>query len=237
MIKFGFTRSSKNEKTGPIPTVIVSRNTCPPSCGFYNDGCYARGGMVRIHWDRVNDNGISFASLLKEIKKLPHNQLWRYGVAGDLPGSKENINLKSLKDLVEANRGKRGYAYTHKNPTILENNISIMYANDNGFTVNLSSNNAGQADEYLSLNIAPVVTVMPHDNVEADWKNTKTPAGNLIVRCPAEYNKEITCSNCGGDKGALCSRSDRNFVIGFTAHGVSKNKVSAVAKKHLNIIQ
>jgi hypothetical protein len=237
MLRFTFTRQSKNEKTGNIPVVYAARSSCPPSCGFYNDGCYARGGMVRMHWDRVSENGISFAALIKEIKKLPNNQLWRYGVAGDLPGHKENINLENLKKLVDANKGKRGYAYTHKNPTILENNIGIMYANDNGFTINLSSNNAAQADEYLSMNIAPVVTVMPHDSVEQDWKNSKTPAGNMIVRCPAEYNEKTNCSNCGGVNGALCSRSDRKYVIGFTAHGAAKNKASAVAKKHLNIIQ
>ena len=151
---------------------------------------------MRIHWDRVNDNGISFAALIKEIKNIKPNQLWRYGVAGDLPGSKENINLEMLKRLVDANVGKRGYAYTHKNPTILENNIGIMYANDNGFTINLSSNNAAQADEYLTLNIAPVVTVVAHDTPN-DWKHDKTPAGNMIVRCPAEYNEKTNCSNCG----------------------------------------
>jgi hypothetical protein len=237
MLRFTFTRVSKNEKTGPIPTVMISRDSCPPSCGFYNDGCYARGGMVRMHWDRVNDNGISFNALLTEIKKLPNNQLWRYGVAGDLPGHKENINLSLLKKLVDTNKGKRGYAYTHKNPTILENNIGIMYANDNGFTINLSSNNAAQADEYLSLNIAPVVTVVAHDTVENDWKNSKTPAGNMIVRCPAEYNEKTNCSNCGGVNGALCSRRDRKYVIGFTAHGAAKNKASAVAKKFLNIVE
>jgi hypothetical protein len=237
MLRFTFIRSSKNGKLGNIPSVYVARDSCPPSCGFYNDGCYARGGMVRMHWDRVNDNGISFNALLTEIKKLPNNQLWRYGVAGDLPGHKENINLEMLKKLVDTNKGKRGYAYTHKNPTILENNIGIMYANDNGFTINLSSNNAAQADEYLSMNIAPVVTVMPHDSVEQDWKNSKTPAGNMIVRCPAEYNEKTNCSNCGGVNGALCSRRDRKYVIGFTAHGAAKNKASAVAKKHLNIVE
>jgi hypothetical protein len=237
MHKFGFTAASKNVKTGPIPTVIVSRDTCPPSCNLYNSGCYARGGMVRMHWDRVNTNGMSFVSLLEKIKTIGDDKIWRYAVAGDLPGEEENIDLVSLKKLVDANVGKRGFTYTHKNPTILNNNIGIMYANDNGFTINLSSNNAAQADEYLSLNIAPVVTIMPHDTTAKDWKTDKTPNGNLIVRCPAEYQEKTTCSNCGGNKGALCARSDRKYVIGFTTHGAAKNKASTVAKKHLNIVE
>lgn len=44
-----------------------------------------------------------------------------------------------------------------------------------------------------------------------------------IVRCPAEYNDRITCSNC-----MLCAkdRTASRVVIGFTAHGTAKNKVS-----------
>ena len=236
MYKFGFTPASKNVKTGPIPTVIVSRNTCPPSCNLYNGGCYALGGNVRIHWNRVNEKGMDFTSLLDKVKNIKDNQVWRYGVAGDLPGEQEEINLDMLKQLVAANTGKRGYAYSHKNPRIVENSVGIAYANQNGFTINLSSNNAAEADEYLKMNIAPVVTLMP-DDMPKDWKHTETPEGNKIVRCPAEYQEKTTCANCGGCKGALCSRSDRKYVIGFTAHGAAKNKASAVAKRHLNIVE
>lgn len=236
MNKFGFTASSKNIKTGPIPTVIVSRDSCPPSCHLYNGGCYALGGNVRIHWNRVTEKGMDFNGLLDKVTGIGFNQVWRYGVAGDLPGEKEEINLEMLKQLVSANSGKRGYAYTHKNPRIVENSVGISYANDNGFTINLSSNNASEADEYLKMKIAPVVTLMPVDT-GAEWKTSKTPEGNLVVRCPAEYQEKTTCANCGGCKGALCARSDRKYVIGFTAHGAGKNKASVVAKKHLNIIE
>lgn len=234
-MKFGFTPASKNVKTGPIPTVIVGRDSCPPSCQLYNGGCYALGGNVRIHWNRVTQKGMSFDELLNKIDTIPSNQVWRYGVAGDLPGKQEVISERMLKKMVKANAGKRGYAYTHKNPNIPRNANLIKYANTHGFTINLSSNNVLQADEYLKLNVGPVVTLIPAD-MSPDWKNTKTPGDNLIVRCPAEYNDKITCSNCGGGKGALCARSDRKYVIGFTAHGAAKNKASTIAKKHLNIL-
>ena len=41
-----------------------------------------------------------------------------------------------------------------------------------------------------------------------------------FVRCPAEYNKTITCKNC-----QLCTRKLRNFVIVFYAHGNQKELV------------
>lgn len=235
-MKFTFTPASKNVKTGPIPTVIVSRDTCPPSCELYNGGCYALGGNVRIHWNRTNVKGMSFQELLGKVNSIADNAVWRYGVAGDLPGYQETIDRDALDQLVKANVGKRGYAYSHKNPLISNNAEAIKSANKGGFTINLSANNTSQADTYLALDIAPVVTIIPHD-ADPNWRNTKTPAGNMIVRCPAEYSEHITCSNCGGSKGALCSRSDRNFVVGFTTHGAAKRKASEVAKKHLNIIQ
>ena len=50
--------------------------------------------------------------------------------------------------------------------------------------------------------------------------------GVRVVRCPEEYNPAISCVNCGGVSGPLCARSDRNYIIGFTAHGGSKNKIN-----------
>ena len=43
------------------------------------------------------------------------------------------------------------------------------------------------------------------------------PNGNKVVRCPA--NETITCKTC-----KLCQRAERDFVIGFTAHGSHQRK-------------
>jgi len=66
--------------------------------------------------------------------------LWRHNEAGDLPGEGDDIDVPKLRALVQANRGKRGFTYTHKpvldNP---QNAVAIKCANQNGFTVNLSA--------------------------------------------------------------------------------------------------
>ncbi len=49
--------------------------------------------------------------------------------------------------------------------------------------------------------------------------------GVRVVRCPAEY-LDIGCKNCGGKDGPLCARLNRDFVIGFTAHGSGKKKAA-----------
>lgn len=248
MLRFQFTRVSSNSKTGPIPTVIVSRDTCPPSCPLYNGGCYALGGNVRIHWDRATRQGGTFKSLLENVAKLPVNQVWRYGVAGDLPGNAEAISPTMMRQLIAANRGRQGFAYTHKNPNDKKNAKLIKAANAGGLTINLSANNLAQADEYLALGIAPVVTIVPHDlgaetvtvakpvaagtvsKTVTVWKHTLTPGGNRVIQCPAEYNDNVQCANCGGAAGPLCQRADRKFVVGFTTHGASKRKASAIAR-------
>lgn len=253
-LRFHLTRVSSNSKTGPIPTVMISRNSCPPSCPLYDGGCYARGGNVRIHWDRVDTKGMPFSDFLQKIRELPEGQVWRYAVAGDLPGHGENVSGQMLGMLVKANTGKRGFTYTHKNPNDPENAKAIASANKKGFTINLSSNNLEQADEYLRLGIGPVVTLIPDDfgteqvtteRVTAKgtakktvgvWKQTRTPGGARVVQCPAEYSA-VSCATCGGPQGPLCGRARRQFVVGFTTHGSSKRKASEVARKGLPVLQ
>ncbi len=84
----------------------------------------------------------------------------------------------------------------------------------------------------------PTVVVLP----ESEWENGKKTSAPLfgrtnnrgdlivsdrvpVVRCPAEYRDGFSCRDCGnGDP--LCARLDRNFIIGFTAHGASKKKAA-----------
>jgi len=46
-----------------------------------------------------------------------------------------------------------------------------------------------------------------------------------VVRCPAEYRDGFSCRDCGNGL-PLCARLDRDYVIGFTAHGAAKKKAA-----------
>lgn len=46
-----------------------------------------------------------------------------------------------------------------------------------------------------------------------------------VVRCPAEYRAGFSCRDCGNGV-PLCARLDRDYIIGFTAHGPNKKKAS-----------
>jgi len=220
-----FSLSSRNKKTGPIPVSTSQSSTCPDTCSFKSKGCYAAMGKMRWFWEKVDNNtlGMSFNEFLQQIKRLPKSQFWRHNQAGDLAGENNEIDTKKLDALVLANKGRRGFSYTHK-PVIgkkyLKNRRAIQKANKSGFTINLSADNLKQADKYYG--IAPVVVVLPSDTKE----NVTTPRGHKVVICPAVTKQYTTCATC-----QLCQKANRTCIVGFPAHEFQKRFVSEVAAK------
>jgi hypothetical protein len=158
-----------------------------------------------------------------KIAALPAGTLWRHNQAGDLPGNGDTIDREALLDLVDANRGRRGFTYTHKPMADVRNQGAVAVANRQGLTVNLSANTLEEADKLAALGIAPVVVVQDADEgVRAD---TVTPGGRKVATCPATYRDDVTCASCG-----LCQRQDRKVIVGFPAHGYSKGKARIAAR-------
>ena len=215
------TLESSNTKTGPIPVSTTESSTCPEACPFKAAGCYADGGPLAIHWARVSehDAGFDWPMFCDAIETLPAGTLWRHNQAGDLPGSGGSIDKAEFIALIAANRGKRGFTYTHKPMDSELNRDLVRFANQSGFTVNLSANNLTHADALADLEIAPVVVVLPEDQ----RTNTLTPAGRRVVICPAISRDDVTCATC-----QLCQRQ-HSTIVGFPAHGSSKRKASAIA--------
>jgi len=136
-----------------------------------------------------------------------------------LPGVGERINTRELRQLVRANRGRRGFTYTHKYRSAA-NVRAIRAANAAGFVVNLSANALAEADRLAELKAGPVACVLP----ASQSTNCVTPAGRKVVVCPATQREGISCATC-----QLCSRGTRSAIIGFPAHGTSYRKADAVA--------
>lgn len=229
-----FTRESRNAKTGPIPVTTTGRDSCPDDCAFRGNGCYAEAGPLGALWRGMTEAGpngefkngrstvktMDWSDLCREVSNLPAGQLWRHNQAGDLPKQGGKIDVTLLAALVYANKGKRGFTYTHHNVLQdLENRAAVAGANAQGFTVNLSGNTLSHADMLADLGIAPVVAVVPLDTKA----NTTTPKGRKVVVCPATIREDVSCADC-----QLCQRA-RDFIIGFPAHGPSKRKASAIA--------
>jgi hypothetical protein len=218
---YHMTRVSANAKTGPIPVTTSSISTCPTSCSFRGNGCYAESGPLRLHWNKVSDGsrGGSLDDLCAEIRKIPRHQLWRWAQAGDLPGHGALIDQVALGKLVEANRGRHGFGFTHYEPGVWGNALAISHANTNGFTLNLSAETLAEADDYAALGIAPVVVVVPAGTT----KPLKTPAGRHVAICPATVRYDVQCATCG-----ICAHPTRKAIVGFPAHGAGAKKVQKV---------
>jgi hypothetical protein len=225
-MRIHLTPISSNVKTGPIPVTTSDASTCPDVCPFKKSGCYADSGPLALHWSKVSkgERGNDLSALAKQIRAFPRNQVWRHNQAGDLPGIGNVIDSDALAQIVDANKGRRGFTYTHK-PCEGANNASnldaVKSANSQGFTINLSGNNLAHADRLANLQAGPVVCVVP----EATESTFFTPAGRKGIVCPAQQRDDITCASC-----QLCSRAMRSVIIGFRAHGTSKKKAEAIAK-------
>lgn len=217
MARYALTMRSGNGKTGPIPVSTTSRHTCPNSCPFKGGVCYAENGPLRLHWDRLSNGliGMELPQFLEAVRRIPRGQLWRHNQAGDLPGDGESINIVELAQLAQANKGRRGFTYTHYPLNSQEEQDAVRQANADGFTINLSANNLQHADELAALNVGPVVVV-----VAEDAPNTMTtPGGRKVVVCPAVRNDGVSCATC-----QVCQKANRKAIIAFPVHGARKRQ-------------
>lgn len=218
------TMASQNKKTGAIPVSTTTAATCPDSCAFKGNGCYAESGPLALHWRKVTNGaaGMDWADFVTAIRRLPGGTFWRHNQAGDLPGIGAEIDAAALAQLAKANRGRKGFTYTHK-PATPENLAAIRAANAEGFTINLSANNLSHADELAATGAGPVVVVI--DATEGENITTTTPGGLPVRTCPATYKDAVTCARC-----QWCQRQDRKEIIAFPAHGARKKAAAAATR-------
>ena len=224
MSTYMITEKSRNAKTGPIMTVTSQSSTCPDACPLKVKGCYAKYGPLGMQWRKHDATGTKGLNVLVDAIKAQAGKLWRFNVAGDLPGLGDTIDAQTLAAIVDANEHSRGFTYTHKpvfgySDTARDNREVIAWANRMGFTINLSGNDLANADDLADLEIAPVVTLLPADQMT----NTVTPKGRKVVVCPAVIRDDVSCFDCG-----LCQRQ-RDAIIGFPAHGAAAKTVSTIA--------
>ena len=135
---------------------------------------------------------------------------------------------KEYLDVIWNSKPKDGEAfiYTHFDPKVWFKDFTQEERN-NFATINYSADSIDQVEKAVRNNV-PTVFVAKKDF----WRGekTRTEKGIKIVRCPEETNPDkISCMTCGSEK-PLCARHDRDYVIGFTAHGNQKNKIEREEK-------
>lgn len=212
---------SRNEKVGAIPVSYTSARTCPDACKLKGNGCYAENYRTGMAWSDV-EKFEDWVTFCLRVKMLPSQTLWRHNVGGDLPGEGNRLDARALALLVSSNKGKRGFTYTHK-PLTRTTRAALLRANRNGFTVNVSADSLEAADDAARAGL-PVVVTLTSDAPQVSY----TPAGRTVIACPAESNETVTCESC-----QLCQNASRKSIVGFRAHGQSKERVN----RRLRVLQ
>lgn len=230
MSKYHLTRISNNRKLGPMPAATASRDTCPDSCPLKQNGCYANHGPLAIHWDNLNrgTRGVDFDEFCEQVRHLPGGQIWRYGQAGDLPGSGDRLDEEKVLKLAEANAGRPVILFTHYPPTP-ENQLVMRAAMEKGLHIILSADDLEEADLFAGMGfpVAVVVNSFYHrakGEALSQWRHRingvpRTPGGRKVAICPATYT-DTTCLEC-----QACARLSAGKIIGFPAHGKMKRKI------------
>jgi hypothetical protein len=144
--------------------------------------------------------------------------LWRHNQAGDLYKPGTLTGQTALAALTTANRGRRGFTYSHHKltPSTVR---AFKAATANGFTVNSSCETERAADAAISKGIRAVF-VVPAGETRTAWQ---TADGNRAVVCPAQRFERMDCATC-----QLCQARPQNVAIAFKAHGTQWRKVEAV---------
>jgi len=218
-MRVSFNPSSSNAQLGTIPASTTEPKSCPSTCAL-KDVCYAKFHFQGANWRKVSETGLLWTEFLSKVRKIARGQIWRHNVSGDLPSDAEgNINVEDVRGLVVANRGRRGYTYTHH--ILNTENVAILQeANNNGFTISASCECVEVADQVMTEHGIPAVAVI---NSEESRRFFTTTNGRKVVVCPAKIHDNVTCSTCG-----ICANPDRTVVVAFPAHGTAKKKTNSI---------
>ena len=233
--------TSSNKKTGDVIQSYSSRVTCPTSCKFKKNGCYAEGYHTARQWDRCDNpedvryvtNGKHLeiglkAAVFDKLRKDPTRNkiLFRHNIAGDIAiegtsaidANRVDTIAKAIADTNEtAGNVLQGYTYTHCTIDLNASNI-IHEAASKGFLINASCETVEEAKHAKSFGINAVIASIDPKETARELK----AMGMHGVQCPAQTKDGVSCDSC-----RLCARN-RNVVVIFGVHGTASKKATKV---------
>jgi hypothetical protein len=210
---------SGNKKVGLVAaTYAPVKISCPTSCAFLNNGCYAQGGNTNLHNRRIEQASEGATALeVAKAEALGIDQL-----SGDLPlrlhvsgDAKTEAAVRVLADAAARyilRGGQPVWTYTHAHRDVSPEAWGAV-------SVLASVESVEDALDALARGWAPALVVKEHP---ADGKAYRV--GELkVIPCP-EQTRGIACVDCG-----LCMDNQKlinlNAAIGFAAHGAGTKRV------------
>lgn len=220
---YNITEVSGNQKTGPIITTRHPQASCPVTCPFLGNGCYAENFPLSKHWRDDLTRGMTFETYIERLHRLidyrnrsGQSSMVRLVEAGDI-GNGVELSPQAVHLAEAVSRASTVIWYSHYHPTPA--NLPVYRSILDRVCINVSADSPAMADAYVSLGL-PTVVVMPIGTPNVSY----TPEGRKIVACPAEKaGGRVTCQTC-----RLCGLKDRDYIIGFRAHGGRKKLVNQI---------
>lgn len=211
--------------------------TCPKTCPFMGEGCYAQMGLMAMHTNRLDRDaaGMTTGQVAKvEAKaidesykggKVPENRNLRIHVAGDCRTARAASTIAAAVARWQKRGGGRAWSYTHAHKNIKRSywgTISVL----------ASIESVSQVPDVRKQGYAPAIVVSEFENEKAF---TIKDCDTTWIPCPAQTSpggKTIGCTDCG-----LCMKADwlfeTNRGIAFSAHGAGQKKI----KRKLTLIK
>jgi hypothetical protein len=218
-LNYSFTSHSNNKKIGNIAAVSTSSQSCPTTCGLF-DECYGKLHFTGMQWRKLDKSGLDFIQVMDLIHALKKHSSLRFNVVGDLAHSNGIIDATKLLKLANTvkNRMIETILYTHHSIDNSLNVAALRLAFSKGLHINISCEDTNKVKQALNHGLNAVI-VLPTGSIHKVIKHDDL----TIVRCPAEYKDSIQCANC-----MLCAkdRTAKKVVVAFTAHGAKRNALS-----------
>ncbi len=207
---------TSNRKVGDCSVTMAAQCSCPPSCPFLGNGCYAEHGLQGIHTKRQNKKAVSAIDEARQeavaINALSGKRPLRLHVVGDCATNLAAKTVSKAAQAYTAKHGKPVWTYTHAWRNVDRRSWGSVSAL-------ASCETTSQVHQALGRGYAAAMTVSQHP---ADGK-AHSKDGLKLIPCP-EQTRNATCDTCRlcWDDAALLARK---AVITFEAHGTGAKAV------------
>lgn len=237
-----FVPKASNRKLGPVdPKTLRGRRphvaatyasiavTCPTTCIFNGNGCYAEGGFVGLATNDLRREGEPLEAALEEMghifkflgarKRVPQDggrdgqqgRDLRLHVAGDAKTDEAAKTLAFMERTWRQMGGGNVWTYTHAWLSVKRESwgkISVLASCETPLDIILARSHG----------YTPTITVRSHRGATKAYK--LPGVDGKIIPCPAETRDDVTCVSC-----RLCfddkKLAERKNIIAFQVHGDS----------------
>ena len=208
--------TSTNAKLGPVSATYASQASCPRSCPWYGNGCYAERGQVGWQTRRLNRSRVREAARIADaearaIDALTGDRLLRLHVVGDArtDAAARLLGAAAQRYARRGNaprHGRKVWTYSHAWRAVSRASWG------DAVSVLASVETVKEARQAMRAGYAAAVVVCAFER-----QGAYPIDGVTVVPCPNQ-TRGVTCRECG-----LCRDDERlrraGLVIAFEAHG------------------